>query len=128
MSTVNREARAELTRAVAERYRGSSKDEKTLILNEFVRLTGYHRKHALRVLRKRVPTRTPRGVSRPCVYDEAVRQVLVVLWEASDRICGKRLRSWSAVKRTARKAPKAMEIRVRTVRRRFRQRLRHAMR
>ena len=26
------------------------------------------------------------------VYDEAVREALVVLWEASDRVCGKRLR------------------------------------
>jgi hypothetical protein len=26
------------------------------------------------------------------VYDEAVRQALVVLWEAGDRVCGKRLK------------------------------------
>jgi hypothetical protein len=26
------------------------------------------------------------------LYDEAVRQAIIVLWEASDRICGKRLR------------------------------------
>jgi hypothetical protein len=25
------------------------------------------------------------------VYDEAVREALIVIWEASDRICGKRL-------------------------------------
>ena len=29
---------------------------------------------------------------RERVYDEAVHQALVVLWEAADRICGKRLR------------------------------------
>lgn len=92
MEIVNREARAELTRAVAERYRGSSRDEKTLILNEFVRLTGYHRKHALRLLGQRAADRKSVGASRPRIYDEAVRQALVVLWEASDRICGKRLR------------------------------------
>jgi len=92
MAVVNREARVELTRAIAERYRGSTKDEKTLILNEFVRLTGYHRKHALRVLRKRSPDRKSVSATRPRLYDEAVREALVVLWEASDRICGKRLR------------------------------------
>jgi hypothetical protein len=27
------------------------------------------------------------------VYDEAVREALGVLWEASDRICGKRLKA-----------------------------------
>ncbi len=43
MAIVNREARAELTRAVVKRYQGSGKDEKTRILDEFVRLTGYYR-------------------------------------------------------------------------------------
>jgi hypothetical protein len=28
-----------------------------------------------------------------CTYDEAVRQALIVLWEAADRICGKRLKA-----------------------------------
>src|ERR671921_91552 len=27
-----------------------------------------------------------------CVYDAAMREALIVLWEASDRVCGKRLR------------------------------------
>ena len=30
---------------------------------------------------------------RPRLYDEAVRPALIVLWEASDRICGKRLKA-----------------------------------
>jgi hypothetical protein len=34
----------------------------------------------------------PRRAVRPRVYDEAVREALVVLWEASDRVCGKRLK------------------------------------
>ena len=33
----------------------------------------------------------PRG--RQCVYDEAVTEGLIVLWEASDRMCGKRLKA-----------------------------------
>ena len=33
-----------------------------------------------------------RGGRRPGIYDEAVREALIVIWEASDRICGKRLR------------------------------------
>jgi hypothetical protein len=52
-------------------------------------VTGYHRKHALRVNQPPVsPTSRPRGR----LYDEAVHQALTVLWEAADRICGKRLR------------------------------------
>ena len=92
MAIISREARVELVHAVAERYRTSSKVDKTSILDEFVRLTGYHRKHAVRVLRGQAPIENPASVERPRLYDEAVRQALVVLWEASDRICGKRLR------------------------------------
>src|SRR5438128_3909828 len=56
------------------------------------RVSGYHRKHAMRLLREgRTGKRSdPRPARR--VYDEAVREALVVLWEASDRICGKRLK------------------------------------
>src|SRR5918997_413495 len=32
------------------------------------------------------------GRRRIRVYDAAMREALVVLWEASDRVCGKRLR------------------------------------
>jgi hypothetical protein len=28
-----------------------------------------------------------------CLYDEGVRQALIVLWEAADRLCGKRLKA-----------------------------------
>jgi hypothetical protein len=92
MGIISRQARAELVRAVSARYQGSSKLDKTRILDEFVRVTGHHRKHAVRVLRGQVTGESPGPVQRPRLYDEAVRQALVVLWEASDRICGKRLR------------------------------------
>ena len=92
MANISREARLEIVRAVAERYHASSKADKTRILDEFVRLTGYHRKHAVRVLRGQAAVEKPPAVPRVCLYDEAVRQALIVLWEASDRICGKRLR------------------------------------
>jgi hypothetical protein len=53
-------------------------------------VTGNHRKHALRVLNQ--PPVSPISRPRGRVYDEAVHQALTVLWEAADRICGKRLR------------------------------------
>jgi hypothetical protein len=57
-----------------------------------VAVTGYHRKHAVRLLRREVEEpRVPRA--RRCVYDEAVRQALTILWEAADRVCGKRLKA-----------------------------------
>ena len=55
--------------------------------------TGYHEKSAIRVLNS-VPGATGRQTrQRASLYDEAVRAALIVLWEASDRVCGKRLRA-----------------------------------
>ena len=48
--------RKELIEAVGARYRISPKSERKKILDEFVALTGYHRKHAIRVLREAAPT------------------------------------------------------------------------
>lgn len=42
--------RRELKQAVGERYRAAGSWERRQILDEFTRVTGYHRKHALRVL------------------------------------------------------------------------------
>ncbi len=92
MSTISPQARQELVTAVAERYQRSTPAERGRILDEFVALTGYHRKHSIRVLNgnSAVPA-VRRG--RRSVYDEAVTEGLVVLWEASDRVCGKRLKA-----------------------------------
>ena len=92
MRLVSMAARDELVVAIARRYGGSLRWEKARILDEFVAVTGYHRKHAMRVLRDGRPGKRsgPRPARR--VYDEAVREALVVLWEASDRVCGKRLK------------------------------------
>jgi hypothetical protein len=37
-------------------------------------------------------TAVRRGRVRPTLYDDAAKQALIVLWEASDRVCGKRLK------------------------------------
>jgi hypothetical protein len=64
-------------------------------------VTGYHRKHAIRLLSGavrdvKVDSRS-RGIAKPvtarrCVYGHEVRDALIQLWEVSDRICSKRLR------------------------------------
>ncbi|MEO8663326.1 MAG: transposase [Bryobacteraceae bacterium] len=83
--------RRELIQAIGERYHSSSRPEKKTILDEFLQVTGYHRKHAIRAL-KRPSGRKTKGAARPRIYDEAVRSALTILWEAADRICGKRLK------------------------------------
>ena len=87
--------RKELIEALQSRYRSAAFSDRIKILDEFVALTGYHRKHAIRVLRQEVGTALSASAAstRNRLYDEAVRQALTVLWEAADRVCGKRLRA-----------------------------------
>jgi hypothetical protein len=86
------ETRQDLVTAIRERYQGGTKDDKLRILDEFVAITGYHRKHAIRLFKAGSTAPGASRRSRLPIYDAAVREALVVLWEASDRVCGKRLR------------------------------------
>ncbi len=86
-------ARAELTNVVRRRYCDATGAEKRKILDEFIAVTGYHEKSAIRALNAEPITKPRQTRSRPSLYDEAVRAALIVLWEASDRVCGKRLRA-----------------------------------
>ena len=87
------EARRELIEAVSERYRTAGRTEKKRILDEFAELAGYHRKHAVRVLKSGPKTTASSHGSERRVYDEAVVTALTIIWEAADRICGKRLKA-----------------------------------
>ena len=84
--------RKELVEALRVRYHYTGLADRIKILDEFVALTGYHRKHAIRVLREEVGIATVASV-RNRLYDEAVRQALTLLWEAADQVCGKRLKA-----------------------------------
>src|SRR3954467_5180719 len=93
MRRVSMATRDELVAAVIERYSKGRRAEKGRILEEFVAVTGFHRKHALRVLPAGSSERRTRSRPERRVYDKAVREALIVLWEASDRVCGKRLKA-----------------------------------
>src|SRR5580704_11858523 len=85
--------RRELIEAIAGRYHGASRADKKKILDEFIEVTGFHRKHAIRSLRKGAGGSVPPAEGpRARIYDEAVRQTLTILWETADRVCGKRLK------------------------------------
>jgi hypothetical protein len=63
-TTITKETRRQLVLAVGERYRGANREDKERILIEFVATTGYHRKHAIRILndaRARLPESTCQG-------------------------------------------------------------------
>lgn len=84
--------RDELVVAVAERYAQGNREERGEILDEFTAVTGHHHKDAMRLLRAGRASCGSGPRSERRVYGAAVREALIVLWEASDRICGKRLR------------------------------------
>ena len=92
MRKVSMETRTELVAAVGKRYRLSDRCGKARILDEFVAVTGFHRKHAMRLLRADRPLAALGARRERRVYGEAARSTLILLWEASDGLCGKRLR------------------------------------
>jgi Integrase core domain len=86
-------ARREVLSAVAGRYWSAARLEKGRLLDALCRTTGWHRKHAVRALRRVVEKATkaqlPRERKRR--YGVTIENALTALWEASDRVCGKRL-------------------------------------
>ena len=81
----------EYTEAVRRRYLRSSKKDKGKILDEFTQVTEYHRKAAIRLLRRGNCHDAKRKRERPRQYGIAVAEALRVVWEATDRLCSKRL-------------------------------------
>jgi Integrase core domain len=92
--TISMGARREVLSAVAERYRSAGRVEKGRILDALCQTTGWHRKHAVRALRRRVAdevAKTPAPRERKRRYGATIKDAVTALWEASDRVCGKRL-------------------------------------
>jgi hypothetical protein len=85
--------RMDFANAVRDRYAAAPNKDKRRILEEFIAATGYHEKSAIRVLNSHSEPKNRQTRRRPSFYDEAARGALIVLWEASDRVCGKRLRA-----------------------------------
>ncbi|MBM3136472.1 MAG: transposase family protein [Chloroflexi bacterium] len=81
----------EYTEAVRERYLRASKKEKRRILDEFVNVTGYHRKSAIRLLHRRRCRNPLRRCGRPRQYGPHLIEALRIAWEATDRLCSRRL-------------------------------------
>ena len=89
---MTQQSKEEYAQAIRERYRRASKEEKGEILDEFTKTTDLHRKAAIRLLNRasRSPGNKRRG--RRKKYGATVAEALRVLWEASDRLCSKRLK------------------------------------
>lgn len=93
-----------ITKVIADRYKKASKKEKSAILDEFIRLTGYNRSYGSWLLLSEGKTiqlssglsskgdllkPSPKTVTR--IYDDQVVSALLKVWIIMDQICGKRL-------------------------------------
>ncbi len=85
----------EYIEAIRGRYVGAGKTEKGWILDEAVRVTGYHRKAVVRLL-GREKAGGPYRRGRPRRYGLELSEALKVLWEASGRVCSRRLHPFVA--------------------------------
>lgn len=88
---MSHQSKRELLAAIRPRYLKAKKAEKVQILDEFVAATGYHRKYALRLLKKGPSRKGWKKKGRQKVYEGEVVQLLIRIWEISGRICSKRL-------------------------------------
>ena len=79
---------------LSKRYRAARKREKGIILQELCDSSGYHKKHAIRLLNaspKRLRCKIKTG--RPNIYPENLYlEPLKRIWLLSDQLCGKRLK------------------------------------
>ena len=89
-------SKREYLEALHVRYKRASRKGKTLILDEFCATSGYHRKHAIRLLRrfKRFTKPQPRKRGRRPLYDHPdLLLPLKRIWLAANLPCSKRLKA-----------------------------------
>ena len=87
---MSQQSKQELVERLRHRYLHGSRAEKTKILDEFVAVTGLHRKAAIRRLRQGYQRgRAQRGRTRR--YTGATVAALETVWRVCGCICGKRL-------------------------------------
>jgi hypothetical protein len=85
------QSKRELLDALRPRYCQASRSEKGRLLDEYVLITGYHRKYLIQLLRHPPPPRTRRKRKGNTLYTLPVQAALVQVWRAANCICGKRL-------------------------------------
>jgi hypothetical protein len=95
--------KSHLRDAIFVRYKHASRKAKTLILDEFCATSGYHRKHAIRVLSRRwlfsqwfkrfqKPTSQKKRGRPPSYHPDIILAPLKQIWLAANLPCSKRLK------------------------------------
>jgi len=89
-------SKKEYVETIFLRYKQATREQKILILNEFCATSGYHRKHAIRLLRKykrfQKPKPKKRG-RRPTYAHPSILKPLKKIWLGANLPCSKRLKA-----------------------------------
>ena len=97
--------------AIRDRYRRAGRKCKQIMLTDFCSVHGYHRKHAIRLLRQ-LPAAPKKQRGAVVRYGPAVVSVLQDLWLASERLCSKLLKAaipvWLPFYRQKHELPKTL--------------------
>lgn len=93
-----------------KKYHKASHKRKTQLLDDFCEFCGYHRKAALRLVNKPLSGKWKRYKTRKKYYDQGVIDALLILWRATDEICGERFQPF--IKELLKKMVECGEIQV----------------
>ena len=88
-------SKREYIEAIYLRYKHASRNEKTHIIDEFCTICGYHRKHAIRLLKGFKRFTKPKAMRRgrtPVYQGDAILKPLIRIWLANNLPCSKRLK------------------------------------
>ena len=90
-----RRSKHEYLQVMWPRYQRAGRAEKTMLLDEFTQVCGYHRMYALGLLNRPLSeSPCPRHVARrPPRYSQAMIRVLAQVWEASGYLCSQRVQA-----------------------------------
>jgi len=92
---MGKKSKFEYFKAIYHRYRGASWKIKQIILSEFCRVCGYHRKYAIRKLHGPPPEEireSARTRKRGVVYSDTAIKVIEAVWEAAGYLWSRRLK------------------------------------
>lgn len=77
------------------RYKKATRMEKSTILQEFCDTSGYHRKHAIRMLNEKiyVKKKVKKRGRKPSYKSEVILEPLKTIWLQTNQLCGRRLKT-----------------------------------
>ncbi len=85
------EAKREVLKQFVHPYRDAVGTHKRMLLDDVVRLTGYHRTYASWLLNQPAQETPPAVHPRHHSYGHDVEEGLLLVWNSTNRVCAKRL-------------------------------------